>query len=113
MQYVQLTFKELNLDETVKTGKAVYAEKSATHIVASTKSYNNLIEDYQAKNQAPTSTTKEDLWLDRAVTETALKKLVAEQVKDTEKAKLVTEYLEKAFNGLCVYYTPIVRSKKA
>lgn len=111
MQLVTLEFKALNLDETVKQKKAVYTTETATHIVASTKSFNNLVEDYQKENKAPTSTTRKDLFLDKTATETAVDNLVNAQIKDTETAKLVAEYVKKVLDGGCVYYKPIIRKK--
>lgn len=112
MQKVELTFK--TPVATLKDGKPVivYEVANATHIVASTKSFNNLLEDYQAQGKMPTSTKREDLFLDKDKTEKAVDNLVNEQIKDTEVAKLVSEFVKKALDGACVYYKPIVRTKK-
>lgn len=112
MQLVNLQFKKLNLAETVKQNKEVYDTATATHIVASTKSYNNLLEDYQGKNQAPTKTERKDIWLDRKETEKAIETFVNAQIRDTETAKLVVEYVKNIFDGACVYFKPIIRNKK-
>lgn len=112
MQLVNLEFRKLNLAETVKQNKEVYDTATATHIVASTKSYNNLIEEYQAKNQVPTKASKKDLFLDRAKTEKAVAEMVTAQIEDKEVSKLVIEHINKVLDGGCVYYKPIIRNKK-
>lgn len=111
MQKVQLTFKTPTA--TMKDGKpvVVFETATATHIVASTKSFNNLLEDYQAEGKIPSQTKKEDIFLDRVKTEQAVDALVNEQVKDKDTANLIAEFVKKALDGACIYYKPIIRKK--
>lgn len=111
MQKVTLEFKQLNLAETVKQNKPIYDTETATHIVASTKSFNNLIEDYQEQNKVPTKTTRKDIFLDRNKIEVAMQNAIAEQITDNAEKELITKFVCKALEGICIYYNPIVRKK--
>lgn len=111
MQKVELTFK--TPVATIKDGKPVieYQTETAMHIVASTKSKNNLLEEYQQNGKIPTSTKVQDVFLDRVKTEKAVEEIVKAQVDDKEIVERVIDFVKKALDGACVYYKPIVRKK--
>lgn len=111
MQKVILTFKTVNVEETAKQKKAVFDTATKTHIVASTKSFNNLTEEYASNGMPVSSSAKSDLWLEREKTEKAIAEMVTAQIADKDTAALVTEYLKKVLDGACVYYKPITRKK--
>ena len=111
MQKITLEFKQLDLQETVKQNKEIYKTETATHIVASTKSYNNLIKDYQAQNKVPTHTERKDIFLDKAKVEEAIFNVIDEQIENDEDKESVFEFVRNALEGICIYYNPIIRKK--
>lgn len=111
MQKVTLIFKSVNVEETAKQKKAVFDTVEKTHIVASTKSFNNLKDKYNTDGQPVSSAKAENLFLDRTATEKAVDTLVSEQIKDKATADMVAEYVKGVLDGGCVYYKPIIRKK--
>ena len=111
MQKVTLTFKTPRA--VIENGNPVikYETQTETHIVASTKSQNNLIDDMQRDGKIPTEKKIENLFLDRAETEKAVDAFVSSQIKDTKTAELVSAFVKNALDGACVYYKPIIRKK--
>ena len=111
MQIVNLTFKTPTA--VIENGKPVvkYEVANEQFVVASTKSFNNLIDDLKQEGKIATHTEKKDLFLDKEKTEKAIDSLVAEQIKDDAICELVQEFVKKALDGACVYYKPIIRKK--
>lgn len=111
MQKVTLTFKTPRA--VIENGNPVikYETQTQTHIVASTKSQNNLLDDMQKDGNIPTEKKVENLFLDRAKTEKAVDDFVCAQISDVDTAKLVAAFVKNALDGACVYYKPIIRKK--
>ena len=111
MVKVTITSKSLNLSKTLEAKKEVYDTKTTTHIVASTKSYNNLLDEYKEQNKPVSRAERVDMFLDREKTEKAVEAFVGEQIVDGELAVLVADFVKNALDGACVYYKPIIRKK--
>lgn len=113
MQKVTLIFREPIAK--IKDGKPFieYDEKTADYVVASTKSYNNLIEDLKQENKIPTNTIVKDVFLDKEATRDAIESVVKEQLKDdAETAKRIMYHVMLALDRACVFKKPpVVRSK--
>lgn len=107
-------YKSINLDETIKQKKEVYNESVTTDIVASTKSFNNLMDDYKIKNQHAYSTSTEDIFLDKAVAKVKLAELIAvtHEKLDSVIVRDVIEHCISALDGACVFFKPPVVRKK-
>lgn len=86
-------------------------EETSTHIVASTKSLNNLVEEFQSRGETVASKRVVEIFLDREVTEKAVDRLVEEQINDSEIVDLVKKFVKDALDKSCVYYKPIIRKK--
>lgn len=113
MLKVTLTFKELDLAETLKQGKEVRKVTTSNHIVASTKSYNNLIDDLKHDNKIATESVTEDLFVDKKATEKAVTEFIATQIKEKDTAEYVSNHIMKALDGACVFKKPPVVRKKS
>lgn len=109
---VKATLKTLDLEKTIAEKKEVYKTETAHYLVASTKSFNNLMDDLKAENKTPSTAERTDLFLDKAATEKAVTEMVAGMVKDTEYAPLVVAHIMTALDGACVFKKPPVVRKK-
>lgn len=112
MLKVKATIKTLDLEKTITERKEVYKTETVHYLVASTKSFNNLMDDLKAENKTPSTAERTDLFLDKAVTEKAVTAMVADMVKDTEYAPLVVAHIMTALDGACVFKKPPVVRKK-
>jgi hypothetical protein len=112
MQKVKLTFTTPTA--VIENGKAVvkYETETADYIVASTKSYNNLVDDLKLQGKVATNAVVTDLFLDKTSTSKIIADCVKEQIKDTEIAQFITEHCLKALDGACVFKKPPVIRKK-
>lgn len=111
MLKVTLTTKTVDVNATIASKKAVFTETKETAIVASTKSYNNLVDERNASGTPVSESKTETLFLDKAETEKALAEFVARQVKEEAIRPAVVEHLMQALDGACVFYRPIKRNK--
>lgn len=113
MQKVKLIFK--TPIAVVENGKPAikYETETSNHIVASTKSYNNLIENLKQENKIPTNSEVVDLFIDKAKTVNLIKDFISKEINDKETAEYVTNHIIKALDGACVFKKPpVVRAKK-
>ena len=112
MLKVKATIKTLDLEKTIAVKKEVYNTEIAHYLVASTKSFNNLMDDLKAENKTPSTAERTDLFLDKAATEKAVTAMVADMVKDSEYAPLVVTHIMTALDGACVFKkSPVIRKK--
>ena len=112
MLKVKATTKTLDLAQTLAEKKEIYKTETASYIVASTKSFNNLIDDLKAANKTPSTMERVDLFLDKVETEKAVTAMVTNMVKDTEYAPLVVAHIMNALDGACVFKKPPIVRKK-
>lgn len=108
-----MNVKILAPQAVLKDGKPAieFAETTEKYLVASTKSFNNQLDELKRNGKIVADATKDDLFLDRVATEKAVDAFVNEQIKDTETAKMVAEYIKRVLDGGCVYYKEIIRKK--
>ena len=109
MQLVKIHFKKLDVTKTIEAKKPVYVEGDEIHVVASTKSFNNLLDDYKASEKTVVSTERKDFYLDKDALNKAVKECVSAQIENEGVAALVVKHIQKVLEGGCIYYKPIVR----
>lgn len=112
MLKVKVTVKTLDLDKTLAERKEVYKTETANYLVASTKSFNNLMDDLKAENKTPSSAERVELFIDKVATINAVKAMVDSLVKDNEYKPLVVAHIMNALDGACVFKKPAVVRKK-
>lgn len=109
---VKMVFSSLDLEATLKAGKEIRKELTENHIVASTKSFNNLVDDLKANGKVATKTEEIELFIDKSLTVKALAEFIGTQIKDVETAKYIVNHCIKALDGACLFKKPaIIRSK--
>lgn len=113
MLKVKLTFRTLDLEKTLAEKKESYKIETANYLVASTKSYNNLVDDLKADNKVAQESEIKELFLDKANAEKAVAAMVESMVADTVYRPLVTAHIMKALDGACAFKKPPVVRKKA
>ena len=109
MQLVKIHFKKLDLEQTISAKKPVYVEGDEIHVVASTKSFNNLLDEYKASEKTVVSTERKDFYLDKDALNEAVEDCVNSQIEKEEIASLVVKHIQKVLEGGCIYYKPITR----
>lgn len=111
MQKVKLTYK--NPKAEIENGKPVVKFDVVTenYLVASTKSFNNLIDELKKQGKVPTSAEKVDFFLDDNKVKEIIKNMVDTLVSDEIYRKPVFEHIVKALDGACVFKKVIVRKK--
>lgn len=109
MQLVKIYFKKLDVTKTIEAKKPVYLEGEDLHVVASTKSFNNLLDDYKAYDKTVVKTERKDFYLDRDALNEAVEECVSAQIDNEEIAGLVVKHIQKVLDGGCIYYKPIIR----
>ena len=112
MLKVKLTFRTLDLEKTLVEKKEMYKVETQNALVASTKSYNNLIDDLKAENKVATNSEIKELFLDKATTEKAISAMVAQSVADVAYQPLVIAHIMKALDSACVFKKPPIVRKK-
>lgn len=112
MQKVKLVTKTLDLAETLNHKKEVYKSKESKHLVASTKSYNNLIDERKREGKVATESSVIDFFLDKKEVTKLLSDYVLADGKAGEYADMVVEHVIKALDGACVFKKPPVVRKK-
>ena len=103
MQKVTLTQSTINLTETVKQNKVVYDTTETTHIVASTKSLNILLQELKEKNINVNKVKVADVWCNRAVVNKHLAELAKDTFLDEKMQKLFVEYMQKQLEKMCIF----------
>ena len=112
----------LKVKATVKTPVAVmkdgapvveFQTETIIALVASTKSYNNFMDDLRAQGKNPDTTTTKELFIDKEEAREAIRALVETDVKDPEYQEAVINHIMKALDGACVFKKPPVVRKKA
>lgn len=113
MLKVKLTFRQLDLQKTIEQKKEVYTTSFGKYLVASTKSFNNLIDDLKAENMTPTKTEVRELFIDKSAMESKVASAVDELVSDEEYKWSVVAHIMKALDSACVFEKPPIVRKKA
>ena len=103
MQKVTLTQSTINLTETVKQNKVVYDTTETTHIVASTKSLNILLQELKEKNINVNKVKVADVWCSRAVVNKHLVELAKDTFADEKMQALFIEYMQKQLEKMCIF----------
>lgn len=103
MQKVTLTQSTINLNETVKQNKVVYDTTETTHIVASTKSLNILLQELKEKNINVNKVKVVDVWCSRAVVNKHLEALAKDTFTDEKMQALFIEYMQKQLEKMCIF----------
>ena len=103
MQKVTLTQSTINLAETVKQNKVVYDTTETTHIVASTKSLNILLQELKEKNINVNKVKVADVWCSRAVVNKHLAELAKDTFADEKMQALFIEYMQKQLEKMCIF----------
>lgn len=93
----------LDMEKTLAEKRPVYAERSDLAVVASTKSLNNLLDEYKAKNENVTKVERKDFFVDRNATNIAIADIVVTLVDDIEVQKAVADHIMKALDGACLF----------
>jgi len=102
----------LKLDLEFRTPKAVikdgkpmieYETASERHIVASTKSKNNLLEDLKQDNKVATTVIETEIFINKDAITNAIAETVANEINDKEIADYITAHMIKALDGACVF----------
>ena len=109
---VKATIRTLNLEKTLAEKREVYDIETADYLVASTKSFNNLMDDLKAENKTPSKVERVDLFLDKEETRKAITGTVENLVKDIDYVPLVIEHIMTALDGACVFKKPPIVRKK-
>lgn len=112
MLKVKATIKTLDLEKTIAEKKEIYKTETANYLVASTKSFNNLMDDLKAANKTPSSAERADLFLDKIAAKDAITAMVETLVKDVDYRPLVVAHIMNALDGACVFKKPAVSRKK-
>ena len=103
MQKVTLTQSTINLTETVKQNKVVYDTTETTHIVASTKSLNILLQELKEKNINVNKVAVTDVWCNRVIVNKHLEALAKDTFADEKMQKLFVEYMKKQLEKMCIF----------
>lgn len=112
MQKVKLVTKTLDLAATLNAKKEVYTSTESRHLVASTKSYNNLMEDRKREGKVATESVVTDFFLDKDKVKDVLGQYVIQDGKAGNYADMVVDHMIKALDGACVFVKPPIVRKK-
>lgn len=113
MQKVKVIYKEPVAFIENGQAKIKYDVKEETHITASTKSTNNLVDELTKENKKPTDVKVEEIYLDKAKTRQAITELVMSTVADNKIQNSVIEHVMKGLDTACVFKKPPIVRKKA
>lgn len=96
-------------------GKAFvrYKVDEETHLTASTKSTNNLVDDLKQLGTVPTETKVEDFFLNKEETYKIISEMVEKLNPKKELNGSVVSHIMKALDGACVFKKPPIVRKKA
>lgn len=108
---VNVEVRELNMAETIAKNRPVYDSRFDNAIVASTKSLNNLLDEYKQKNETVANVQRKDYFLDKEEVKKAVAEMVENLVDDKAIVSDTVDHIMKALDGACVFYRPIIRKK--
>lgn len=108
---VSIEVRELNMAATIAQNRPVYDSRIDNAVVASTKSLNNLLDEYKQNNETVANVQRKDYFLDKEETEKAITEMVNKFVDDKTIVIETVDHIMKALDGACVFYRPIVRKK--
>lgn len=96
-------------------GKAFirYEIDEETHLTASTKSTNNLLDDLKQMGTVPAETKVEDFFLNKEETYKIISEMVEKLNPKKELNGGVVSHIMKALDGACVFKKPPIVRKKA
>lgn len=103
MVKVNVVVAALDMDKTLAEKRPVYSKRNDTAVVASTKSLNNLLDEYKAKNENVVKVERKDFFVDRNVTAQAVADMVIGLVNDIDVRKEVADHIMKALDGACLF----------
>lgn len=108
---VSIEVRELNMAATIAQNRPVYDSRVDNTVVASTKSLNNLLDEYKQNNETVANVKRVDYFIDKAETEKAVAEMVGKLVDDDTIQYETVKHIMKALDGACVFYRPIIRKK--
>lgn len=108
---VSIEVRELNMTATIAQNRPVYDSRVDNAVVASTKSLNNLLDEYKQNNETVAKVNRVDYFLDKEETEKAITEMVNKLVDDKTIVIETADHIMKALDGACVFYRPIIRKK--
>lgn len=111
MVKVSIEVRELNMAATIAQNRPVYDSRVDNAVVASTKSLNNLIDEYKQNNETVANVKRVDYYLDKVETEKAVTEMVDNLVDDDTIRRETVEHIMNALDGACVFYRPIIHKK--
>lgn len=98
----------------MENGKPVvkFDESEQTHLTASTKSTNNLIDDMKREGIVASDVIVKDFFLNKEETRNAITDLVTRISPEHELDESIVKHIMKALDGACVFKKPpVVRNK--
>lgn len=98
----------------MENGKPVvkFDESEQTHLTASTKSTNNLIDDMKREGLVASDVIVKDFFLDKDETRKAVTELVTKISPEHELDGVIVNHIMKALDGACVFKKPPIVRKK-
>lgn len=108
---VSIEVRELNMTATIAQNRPVYDSRVDNAVVASTKSLNNLLDEYKQNNETVANVQRRDYFLDKEEVKKAVVDMVDNLVDDKAIVIDTVEHIMKALDGACVFYRPIIRKK--
>lgn len=111
MVKVSIEVRELNMAATIAQNRPVYDSRVDNTVVASTKSLNNLLDEYKQNNETVANVKRVDYFLDKEEVKKAVVDMVDNLVEDKAIVIDTVEHIMKALDGACVFYRPIIRKK--
>lgn len=114
MQKVVVVVKK-PMAEIGEDGKAFirYEVDEETHLTASTKSTNNLLDELKQLGTVPTETKVEEFFLNKDETRKTISEMVEKLNPKKELNERVIAHIMKALDGACVFKKPPIVRKKA
>ena len=98
----------------MEDGKPVikFNESEQTHLTASTKSTNNLIDDMKREGIVASDVIVKDFFIDKDETRKTVTELVARISPEHELDESIVKHIMKALDGACVFKKPPIVRKK-
>lgn len=98
----------------MENGKPVvkFDESEQTHLTASTKSTNNLIDDMKREGLVASDVIVKDFFLDKDETRKTITELVSRISPERELDEKIIVHIMKALDGACVFKKPPIVRKK-
>lgn len=98
----------------MENGKPVvkFDESEQTHLTASTKSTNNLLDDMKREGLVASDVIVKDFFLNKEETRKAVAELVGKISPEHELDESIIKHIMKALDGACVFKKPPIVRKK-